>query len=163
MKGALKYLKTGGLLEERTLPGGKPFTKTCLEFIGQLDREGDGEQEVCPLLLVCQDTGAVHTQVAYDYSTSALLVQWNHFVAEHGRPTKVVSDQGSQLTCAGNTDLLNWNQVEDREAEQGTTWEFDSAGYQWRNELAKSRMKAFKVRSSRCSPNAEWREADSEL
>ena len=48
--------------------------------------------KVYPLLLVCQDTGAVHTQVVYDYSTSAFLIQWDDFVAKRGRPIKVVSD-----------------------------------------------------------------------
>ena len=85
------------------------------------------KMRVYPLILVCQATGAVHDQVACDHSTTAFLVQWDHFVAVHGRPTKVVSDRGGQLISsdnAGKTDSLNWEQVEDREAERGTAWEF---------------------------------------
>ena len=36
--------------------------------------------EVFPLLMVCQDTGAVHIQVAYDYCTGAFLLQWGYFI-----------------------------------------------------------------------------------
>ena len=56
----------------------------------------------------------------------------------------MVSDQGSQLTSAGNIAVLNWDQVEERETERGTAWVFVAAGHQWRNELAKLRVKAFK-------------------
>ena len=61
------------------------------------------------------------------------LLQWDHFMAMRGRPTKVVSDQGSQLIASDNTvkiDLLNWEQVE---------------SCQWRNGQAKSRVTAIKV------------------
>ena len=73
--------------------------------------------KVYPLILVCQATGAVHTQVAHDYSTSAFLLQWDHFVAIRGRPTKVVSDCGSQLTSSDNTvkaDSFDWEEVKGR-------------------------------------------------
>ena len=48
---------------------------------------------------------------AHDYSTSAFLLQWDHFMAVRGRPAQVVSDQGSQLTTSDNTvkfDSLKW-------------------------------------------------------
>ena len=95
--------------------------------------------EVCPLLLVCQDTGAIHTQVAYDYSTGALLVQWRPFVTMRGRPNKVVSDRGSQLTSANSIAILNWGRREER----GTAWEYVTTGNQWTNKLAKLRIKTF--------------------
>ena len=107
MKGALLYLKTDGLLEEQTLP----FTTNCLDFMDSVTVKAmlnkRAKTEVYPLLLVCQDTEAVHTQVAHDYSTSAFLIQWDHFVAKRGRPTKVVSDRGSQPTSSDNTHGLN--------------------------------------------------------
>ena len=64
--------------------------------------------EVCPLLMVCQDTGAVYTQVAYDHCTCPFLLHWDQFVAELGRSTKVVSDRGSQGTSSDTADLLYW-------------------------------------------------------
>ena len=103
------------------------------------------EAEVYPLLLVCQDTGAVHPEVAYGYSTGALLVQWDCFVVKRGRPSEVVSDRGSQLTSTDDTDLLNWDQVQGGEAERGMAWKFFPPGHQWRKKLVESRVKAFKL------------------
>ena len=78
MKGVLKHHQTGGLPEDRTLPGSKPFT-VCLEFMEsvtvKLMVNERAEMEVYPLILVCKATGIVHTQVAYDNSTSAFLDQ----------------------------------------------------------------------------------------
>ena len=72
-------IKNDGTIEEQTLPGCKSFSKICLEFLDSVTvkvmEKERGRAEVCPLLLVCQDTGAIHTQVAYYYSTGALLVQ----------------------------------------------------------------------------------------
>ena len=48
--------------------------------------------KIQPLLLSCLATGTVYTRVVYGYSTSAFLLQWDHFMTEWGRPTKVVSD-----------------------------------------------------------------------
>ena len=33
MKGTLTYLRMGGLLDEQSLPGTKPFATTCLDFM----------------------------------------------------------------------------------------------------------------------------------
>ena len=127
--------KINGSMEEHTLPGGKSFTATCLEFMDSVTVKAmenrRAKAKVCPLLMVCLDTGAVHTLVVYNYGTSAFLDQWNHFKDKRGRPPKVVSDQGSQLTSAGNITVINWDQVEEREAEQGTAWEFITTGNQW--------------------------------
>ena len=57
-----------GSFEELILPGGKSFKTTCLDFMDSVTvkamENNRAKAEVCPLLLVCQDTGAVHTQVA---------------------------------------------------------------------------------------------------
>ena len=144
MRGNLTSLKTGSLLDEQTLPGTKPFATTCINFMDSVTVNATGSKrtttEVCPLLIVCQDTGAVYTQVAYDRNTSAFLLHWDHFVAELSRPPKVVSDQGSRRTSSDTADQLDWAHVEGREAERGTDWEFVPAGCQWRNKLAKSRV-----------------------
>ena len=77
------------------------------------------KMKVYPLLLVCQSTGALHIQVAHDYSTSGLVIQWNQFVGVRGRPSTVMTDQGGQLTSSDNSiksDLLSWEQVKKRDA-----------------------------------------------
>ena len=82
------------------------------------------EMKVYPLLLVCQTTGAIHIQVAHDYSMSGFMIQWNQFVAR-GRPTKVMSDQGGPLTSSDNSiksNLLSWEQVKKQNARRNITW-----------------------------------------
>ena len=142
-EGALLYLRTSGLLEERTWSGGKSFATTCLDLMDRVTVKA--KTEVYPLLTVCQDTGAVHTQVAYGRSTSAFLTQWDYFVVKRSRPAEVVSDRGIQPISSDDTDLLNRDEIKGLEAEQATVWRFVPVGHQWRNELAESRVKVFKV------------------
>ena len=141
----------GGTPEGQAEPGSKPFT-VCLELmenvIVRMLGNKKAKMRVYPLILMCRATGTVHAQVACDHSTSAFLVQWDHFVAVHGKPTEVVSDLGGQPTFAdnaGKADTLNWEQVQDREAEQGTALEFVPTEQQWRNEPAETRVKVIKA------------------
>ncbi len=109
--------------------------------------------KVWPLLIVCQATGALHTEVAYNYSTAAFINCWEHFTAVRGHPGKVVSDKGSQLTSSRNTVAWSaaecpagwdWDEVEARGARRGTEWVFVPPGAQFRNGLAEARVKAIK-------------------
>ena len=104
--------------------------------------------KVYPLLIVCQATGALHTEVAHNYSTGAFLLAWDHFTSRRGYPGKVFSDKGSQLTSAGNMVAFGteetWAEIEQESAKQGTEWEFAPAGAQFRNGLAEARVKAVK-------------------
>ncbi len=50
--------------------------------------------EDMPLLITCLNTGTLAIHVMHQYSTSAFLIQWEHFVAVRGRPTWVHSDPG---------------------------------------------------------------------
>ena len=96
----------GALPEERCLPGAKPFSAICLDLLGPVVVKAmvnkRSNMKVWPLLFVCQATGAMHFEVMHDYGTGGLLLQWDHFVAVRGTPSKVVSDQGKQLTSSSN-------------------------------------------------------------
>ena len=125
------------LPKERTPPGRRTFATVCLDFLegvavtSTVDERA--KRKVHTLLLSCLATGTVYTRVVYRYSTSAFLLQWNHFIAEQGRPTKVVSDQGNQRISADSTfrtESINWEAVEGRETGQETTWEYAPAGHQ---------------------------------
>ena len=84
MRGVLEHHQKSCLPKEQTLSGSKPFATTGLGFMdGVKALVGERiEMRVYPLLLVCQSTGALHTQVAHDYSTTGFRIQWNQFVAE---------------------------------------------------------------------------------
>ena len=148
IKEVLKHHQETGLPKEQTLPVSRPLSATRLDILDSVNGKAavneKAEMKVYPLLLVYRSTGAVHTRVALDFSTSAFMLQWSHCVAIRGGPTKVVSNQGSQLTPSDGTskiNLLNWEQVKGQEARRKTDWEFVPAGCQWRNRLAKTRVK----------------------
>ena len=115
------------------------------------------KMRVYPLILMCRSTGAVYAQVSCHHSMNTFLVQWDHFVAVHGRPTKVVSDTGGQPAFAdnvGKADTLNWKQVREREAERGTAWEFVPTGCQWWSEPTEARVKVVKATPRHMLPKA---------
>ena len=92
-------------------------------------------------------------ELMHNYGTEALLLQWDRFVSIRGTPTKVVSDQGKQLTSSSNAaafsakespEAWNWEEMRRAGARAGTTWEFVPAGCQFRNGLAEARICATK-------------------
>ena len=144
----------GALPEERCLPGVKPFSAICLDLLGPVVVKAmvnkRSHMKVWPLLFVCQATGAMHFEVMHDYGTGALLLQWDHFVSIRGTPSKVVSDQGKQLTSSSNAaafsakeapESWNWKELEEAGARSGTEWEFVPAGCQFRNGLTEVHIK----------------------
>ena len=104
----------GDLLIERCNPGTRPFTAICLNLLGPITVHAminkQSSMKTWLLLMVCQATGAVHTELMHDYGTSAFLLQWNWFTALRGDPTLAVSDCGSQLTSG--TRFMPWVQDE---------------------------------------------------
>ena len=88
----------------------------------------------------------------HDYGTEAFILQYRSYVAIRGKPAKVTSDRGSQLTSKGNVVVTpaehpanwGWQEVADRTAQEGTVWEFVPAGCQYRNGLAENRVKVVK-------------------
>ena len=151
-RAALLEQQMGDLPVERVAVGSKPFTYVCLDFMGPVDCKSmvnsRAHMKVYPLLIVCQATGALHTEVAHKYSTSAFLLAWDHFTSRRGYPDKVFSDKGSQLTSAGNMVAFGteetWSEIEQESAKQGTVWQFAPAGAQFRNGLSEARVKAVK-------------------
>ena len=151
-KAVLLEQQMGDLPEERTDIGGKPFTTICLDLLGPMDCKAmvnkRAHMKVYPMVFVCQATGALHTEVAHNYSTAAFLLAYDHFTSRRGYPAKVFSDKGSQLTAAGKVvafgDANTWDQVEEESAKQGTEWEFAPAGAQFRNGLSENRVKMVK-------------------
>ena len=157
-KGLLREQRMGALPVERLAVGTPPFTAVCLDFMGPiLVRDMVNKRsslKAYPILLVCQATGALHTEVAHNYSTDAFLLAYDHFTSVRGHPAKVVSDRGSQLTSKSNLIAFeaqekkltgcSWEEVQHQGARRGTTWHFVPAGAQFQNGLAEARVKAEK-------------------
>ena len=148
--------RTGQLPMERMAVGSPPWAGVCLDLMGPVLVRGmvnkRSSMKAWPLLFVCQGTGALHICLMHDYGTEAFLLQYRSFVSLRGKPAKVTSDQGSQLTSKGNVVVTaaehptswGWQEVADRTAQEGTVWEFVPAGCQYRNGLAENRVKVVK-------------------
>ena len=148
--------RMGQLPVERVAVGTPPFTAVCLDLMGPVLVRGmvnkRSTMKVWPLLFVCQATGALHISLMHDYGTEAFILQYRSYVAIRGKPAKVTSDRGSQLTSKGNVVVSatehprnwGWQDVADRTAQEGTVWEFVPAGCQYRNGLAENRVKVVK-------------------
>merc|ERR1711867_296357 len=89
----------------------------------------------------------------HNYGTKALLLQWARFTSIRGDLAMVVSDQGKQLTSSSNAatfhakespDTWDWDEMKQTGARAGTNWVFVPGGCQFRNGLAKARVRAIK-------------------
>ena len=84
------------------------------------------------------------------YSTDDFLTAYHRFTAQHGNPSLVVTDAGSQLRKAGqivaegDPSRLDWERIRDGAARNGTRWKCVEAGCQWRNGLAEAAVKLVK-------------------
>ena len=55
-------------------------------------------------------------------------------MAVYGTPTRITTDQGTQLVAAAKrTEGINWEALQQRTAREGTSWEFVTPGSPWRN------------------------------
>ena len=135
----------------------KKSTNVCLDLLGPTLVKGivnkRSTMKVWPLIFVYQATGAIHLSVMHDYGTQAFLLQYTGYINLRGKPTKIVSDKGSQLTSSHNVvafadheapENWGWSEVEQKTAQDGTSWEFVPAGCQYRNGLAERRVAVVK-------------------
>ena len=103
-----------------------------------------------PILFCCMVTGAVGIRVAAGYSTDKFLLQYRGHCAGHGVPTTVYTDRGSQIVKAAELDQvkldgkIGWGMIKTTSAQEGTSWKFAPAGYQFCDRLTESRVKAAK-------------------
>ena len=52
--------------------------------------------------------GAVHCDVVLDYSAEAVILMLKRFPADHGWPSRITSDPGTQLESAAGILTLWW-------------------------------------------------------
>ena len=72
--------------------------------------------------------------LAPGYSTKDFFIAYNSHISDHGIPTLVHSDRGSQLVTAGKEVAeFDWDSIASKSSSQGTNWKFTPAGAQWQN------------------------------
>ena len=83
--------------------------------------------------------------LATGFSTSDFHLTYSSHMSDHGIPTTVYSDKGSQLLAAGKEVAnFDWDSIASKFSVQSTNWVFAPAGVQWRNGAVEKFVKKLK-------------------
>ena len=89
-----------------------PFSHCGIDYFGPLYvKEKSGSQKVWVCLFTCLVTRAIHLELILDMSTEKFLLGLRRFVARHGSPCEIVSDNASTFKLAQDTIDKLWGQV----------------------------------------------------
>ena len=151
----LEGQKMAPLPASLTVPS-PPFTNIGLDLFGPLivkkmggaksTRGVQGTFKVWGVLILCLNTKAVKLYIAAGYSTADFLMSFEQFTSDHGWPSTVHSDRGSNLVCAAkevDTPDYDWDIIE-KSSGGKTRWVFCPSGCQFRNGAAESFVKKTK-------------------
>ena len=89
-----------------------PFSHCGIDYCGPLyNTEKSGSQKVWVCLFTCLVTSAIHLELIQDMSTEKFLLGLRRFVARHGSPCEIISDNASTFKLAQDTIDKLWGQV----------------------------------------------------
>ena len=89
-----------------------PFTNNGIDYFGPLYIKTKGDtQKVMVCLYTCLITRAVRLELMQDMSAYQFLLGFRRFIARHGKPNKVISDNASQFKLAADTVDKLWTDV----------------------------------------------------
>ena len=89
-----------------------PFTFTGLDYLGPLTVIVDGKHiKVWICLFTCLAVRAISLEVVTDMSAHQFLLCLRRFIAQRGRPEKIVSDNAAQFKLVHATLHRAWNSV----------------------------------------------------
>jgi len=87
----------------RAAPPSEPFKVIYVDYLGPFSiKLDDRRRKVWLLCVTCVWTRAVNLKICYDLSVTSFLRSFQVHVYEHGLPSLVFSDLGSQLTAGAN-------------------------------------------------------------
>lgn len=116
----------------------QPFSSTGLDYMGPLFvRSSDGAQKVWICLFTCATTRAIHLEVIDDLSSAQFLLALRRFVALFGKPSALISDNGTQFQAAFRTlsvifsDIFRSDEVQGYSSNEGISWKFITAFAPW--------------------------------
>ena len=140
------------LPEERLKPS-PPWYHTGLDLFGPFIIRGEVQKRVrgkaYGVIFNCMSTRAVHADVADNYSTDAFMKVLRKFISLRGCPTKLFSDEGSQLVAANKmlksiNEAWNWDELKSYGAEKGIDWIFSPPDAPWWNGCSEALIKSVK-------------------
>ena len=145
--------KMGCLPEERMKPS-PPFFFTSLDLFGPITIRNTIKKrttkKVYGLILNCMVTRAVHLELVEGYDAQSFLVSFKRFVSIRGYPSRVHSDNGTQLVAANKelreiVDGWDKNKLFQYGFEQGMEWSFNkSANAPFQNGCSESLIRMVK-------------------
>ena len=110
-----------------------PFTNVGIDYFGPFTVKGEVQKrihgKVYGLLFVCMTMRGVYADVTPNYTTDSFLQALRSFGNRHGWPSKIHSDQGTQLKAAsselkGIVDGLDVRSVHKFATSKGVQWIF---------------------------------------
>ncbi|XP_052778086.1 uncharacterized protein LOC128215439 [Mya arenaria] len=112
----LKTQQMGHLPTERLTPDKAPFTYVGVDYFGPMYvKSGRKHLKRYGCLFTCLTTRAVHIEIAHSLDTHSFICALQRFVSRRGRPEKIFSDNGTNIT-AGERELREsvkqWNQTQ---------------------------------------------------
>ena len=119
---------------ERTESQIFPFQNTGVDYFGPFEvslLRRTMKRWIC--LFTCLSTRAVHLEVAYSLDTESCLAAINRFIARKGRPSLIISDNGTNFVGSAKElkqAIEGWNQqlIEERLAQDQIEWRFNPPG-----------------------------------
>lgn len=122
----------GNLPSERVTPSA-PFLVTGVDYAGPFlirDRKGRGSKtEKCYIsLFVCLSTKAIHLEVVSSLTTDSFLQALRRFASRRGKPSKILSDNGTNFVGAKRELAkfleLKGDAIASASTKEGIDWEF---------------------------------------
>ena len=142
----------GELPIERLKPS-PPFTSTGVDYFGPFTIKGEVQKRTrgkCfGVIFSCLTSRAVHIDVSSNYSTDGFLQTLRRFSSVRGWPSKMFSDQGSQLVSASKElqnaiKGLDQQQIKSYGAQNSCEWHFCPADAPWQNGATEALVKTAK-------------------
>ena len=137
---------------ERIKPS-PPFQNIGIDYFGPFEIKGEVQKRIrgkCyGVLFVCDSSRAVHADIVQNYSTEAFLQALRRFGCTRGYPSKIHSDNGTQLVGAATwlkkmLKELDWAEIQRFGHKFQTTWSFSSADAPWQNGSTEALIKTIK-------------------
>eukprot|EP00794_Sanderia_malayensis_P008360 gene8360-biopygen6187 len=123
--------KMADLPQSRIVPGEPPFTHVGVDYFGPFHvKFGRSRVKRYGVIFTCLVTRAVHIEVAHSLDTDSFVNALRRFIARHGKPSEIKSDNGTNFTSAENElkhSIRQWNQqkVHDFLLQQEVSWHFN--------------------------------------
>ena len=145
-------MQVRGKLPTDRLKPSPAWYSTALDYFGPYEIKGEVnkrcERKCYGVLFHCLLTRAIYIDIAPDYPTNSFLIVMRRFITLHGYPSKMYSDNGSQLSAASKEiklilSKLDWKELVLFGAENGLDWSFAAPDAPWQNGCMEALIKSF--------------------